>query len=139
MGQIRAQVSDKLGLGFVGPELGATRFPAGSRGPVVLTSGTRGPVAWTATVSDREGNLLRSRSGTADAGTLISTSWDLTDAAGEPVPNGTYLVRLTGSGAGDRALPWSTEVVVGSSACRGTPLQRAACLAARRAPAAGTG
>jgi hypothetical protein len=37
MGQIREQVSAKLGLGFVDPELGATRFSTGSRGPVVLT------------------------------------------------------------------------------------------------------
>ena len=134
MGEIRKQVSDKLGLGFVGPELGASRYTAGSSGPVVLTAAARGPVSWTATVSDREGNLLQSRSGTASATTPISTSWDLTDAAGQPVPHGTYLVRLTGSGGGDRALPWSTQVVVGSVACRGTPLQRAACRAARRAP-----
>ena len=139
MGQIREQVSAKLGLGFVGPELAATRFPTGSRGPVVLRSTARGPVSWTATVSDREGNLLQSRSGTAGPGSTIGTTWDLTDATGQPVPNGAYLVRLTGSGGGDRALPWSTEVVVGAVACRGTPLQRAACLAARRAPASGPG
>jgi hypothetical protein len=139
MGQIREQVSAKLGLGFVGPELGATRYPTGSSGPVVLTSSTRGPVSWTATVSDREGNLLQSRSGTARPDSPVSTRWDLTDAAGQPVPSGTYVVRLTGSGVGDRALPWSTEVVVGAVACRGTPLQRAACLAARRAPVAGSG
>jgi hypothetical protein len=139
MGQIREQVSAKLGLGFVGPELAATRFSTGSRGPVVLRSTARGPVSWTATVSDREGNLLQSRSGTAGPGSTIGTTWDLTDATGQPVPNGAYLVRLTGSGGGDRALPWSTEVVVGAVACRGTPLQRAACLAARRAPASGPG
>ena len=139
MGQIREQVSAKLGLGFVGPALASTRLSTGSRGPVVLRSTARGPVSWTATVSDREGNLLQSRSGTAGPGSQVSSSWDLTDATGQPVPNGTYLVRLTGSGGGDRALPWSTEVVVGAVACRGTPLQRAACLAARRAPVAGPG
>jgi len=139
MPQIREQVSAKLGAGFVDPQLGAARFSAGSRGPVVLTAATRGPLAWTATVSDRDGNLLQSRSGNARAGQSIATSWDLTDAQGGPVPNGRYLVRLTGSGGGDRALPWSTEVVVGPTACRGTPLQRAACLAARRAPVADAG
>ena len=139
MGQFREQVSAKLGLGFVGPELSATRLSTGSQEPVVLRAATRGPVSWTATVSDREGNLLQSRSGTASAAAPITTGWDLTDAAGLPVRSGTYVVRLTGSGGGDRALPWSTEVVVGAAACRGTPLQRAACLAARRAPVAAPG
>ena len=131
MGQIRQQVSDKLGLGFVDPALAASRFSTGAAGPAVLRAAARSTVSWTATVSDAQGALLQSRSGTAGPGRPISTSWDLTDAAGQPVPNGTYVVRLTGSGGGDRALPFSTEVVVGAASCRGTPLQRAACWAAR--------
>jgi hypothetical protein len=139
MGQIRQQVSAKLGAGFVDPELGASRFSTGSRGPAVLTAGTRVPLAWTATVTDADGTLLRSRSGRALRGQAITLSWDLSDARGAPVPNGRYRFRLTGSGDGDRALPYSTEVVVGPAACRGTPLQRAACAAASRVPVAAPG
>lgn len=45
---------------------------------------------------------------------------------------GTSLLRLTGSGEGDGALPWSTQVVVAGKACRGTPRQRVACTTDKR-------
>ena len=129
LGDLRAQASRKLGAGFVDPALagGTTTYARGSKGPVVLSSSARGALQWTATVSDSAGELLQTRVGSVAAGGTLTSSWDLTDAAGEPVKPGTYVVRLTGSGEGDRALPWSRQVVVKGKPCRGTPLQRAAC------------
>jgi hypothetical protein len=131
---VRSQVAEKLGAGFADPVLtGGAMHARGSRGPVTLTAHSLGPLEWTATVGDSAGNLLRTATGAAVMrGDEVSLTWDLTDAAGEPVRPGTYVLRLTGSGVGDRALPYATQVVVKAEACRGAPLQRAKCKAKRR-------
>ncbi len=133
MGTIRQQVAEKLGVGFADPVFsGGKEHPRGSSGPVTATARTLGEVDWTTTVEGPDGAVLRSSSGRNTGGEPVSLQWDLTDAAGKPVQPGAYRVRLAGSRDGDRALPYEVKVVVGEPVCRGNPLERARCKAARR-------
>ena len=132
---IRAGVSDGLGVGFVDPVVeGATEVPRGSRGPVAVTAAVRGAreLDWAFTVRDSSGGVLRTGRGSTAEGDDPAGAWDLTDVAGEPVRPGRYELELEGSTDDDRALPLVVEVVVEGTPCRGTPLQRALCKAARR-------
>ena len=127
---IRDQVSAELGAGFVSPVLsGGTQFALRARGPVTVQAGTLGDTAWSATVTDRAGSVLRSASG---SGGTAQLTWDLTDPTGTPVKPGTYVLKLTGTWGEDTALPYAETVVVAAPLCRGTPLQRATCRAAVR-------
>ncbi|MEX2289333.1 MAG: N-acetylmuramoyl-L-alanine amidase [Mycobacteriales bacterium] len=133
MDQIRAQVAEKLGAGFVEPEFtGGTAHLRGSRGPVALSARTLGALDWTSTVSDSEGEVLQTTSGATTGSELVSTTWDLTDENGRAVRPGTYVLRISGSRDGDRALPYAVEVVVKGIVCRGSPLERAKCKAVKR-------
>ena len=133
MADIRTQVTERLGAGFVAPELiGATAHLRGSRGPVTLSATTIGQLDWTFTVQDSEGNLLRTASGISTDGELLSNTWDLTDDTGRGVRPGTYRMQLTGSRDGDPALPYAKQVLVREDPCRGSPLERALCRTARR-------
>jgi hypothetical protein len=133
MDMIRAATAEKLGAGFADPVLsGGDTHKRGSRGPVTLDARTIGPLEWTMTVGDSEGNLLRTVNGVTLDSEPLSTSWDLTDQGGRSVRPGTYVLRLSGSRPGDRALPFATQVVVEPESCRGTPMQRALCRADQR-------
>ena len=61
------------------------------------------------TVLTDAGAVVRTFPGTTPD--TVDVSWDLTDAAGLPVPPGRYMLRLTGTSAdGDTALPWTSVV-----------------------------
>ena len=133
MGAIRSMVSEKLGAGFVEPSYsGDTQYLRGARGPVSVSARTLGPMDWTITVGDSFGNVLRTTSGVTTGSETISASWDLRDGNGRAVRAGTYVLRMTGSRDGDRALPYARQVVVKETSCRGTPLERARCRSVRR-------
>jgi hypothetical protein len=133
MSAIRSMVSEKLGAGFVEPSYtGDSAYLRGAPGPVAVSARTLGPLDWTITIGDSLGNLLRTTSGATTGSERISTEWDLRDEAGKPVRAGTYVIRMTGSRDGDRALPYARQVVVKEEACRGTPLKRARCRSLRR-------
>ncbi|MCW2681774.1 MAG: N-acetylmuramoyl-L-alanine amidase, family 2 [Frankiales bacterium] len=133
MDTIRQQVAQKLGDGFVDPVFtGGREHPRGARGPLTATARTRGPLDWTATVEDADGAVLRTSSGRNDGGGPVSLSWDMTDADGLSVRPGTYVMRLSGAGDGDRALPYQARIVVKGVVCRGNPLERARCNAKKR-------
>ena len=133
MAAIRSMVSEKLGAGFVEPSYsGAAQYLRGEPGPVTLRARTLGPLDWTITVGDSLGNVLRTTSGTTTGSETISASWDLKDESGRPAAAGTYVLRMSGSRDGDRALPYARQVVVKDLACRGTPLARARCRSIRR-------
>jgi hypothetical protein len=112
MSTIRTAINTMLGTAFVDPTISATRVPAGSTTPITVRATARNAPSWTLDISTPVGTTVRSWTGTA--ADPIAATWDLTDATGEPVPVGAYVVTLTGSAAdGDSALPWSTTVVVG--------------------------
>ena len=128
---LRHDVATVLGVGFVDPVVtGGTEHELGSRGPVGVRAGTFGHLAWTATVTDGAGTVLRRSEGTGGEAAL---SWDLTDTQGAPVRPGRYEMRLTGSDGADPALPVTATVLVANPACRGSPLARALCRARLRA------
>ena len=131
MPAIRQAVAAELGAAFVGPTFeGSPTQPFGSPGPVRVRAGTVGGLAWSGTVVDPRGTVLRRVTG---AGGEAALTWDLTDAAGRPVRGGTYVLRLDGSGGGEAALPFTRSVVVEPSPCRRGPLGRAMCTALLRA------
>jgi hypothetical protein len=113
MSAIRTAVSGYLGTAFVDPSVSATRVPVGSTTPLTIkAAGSLNAPAWTIDVSTVVGTTVRSWTGTADA--PITASWDYTDAAGLPVPIGSYVVTLRGTSAdGDTALPFSASVTIG--------------------------
>jgi hypothetical protein len=114
MGTIRSAISGFLGTAFVDPSISAVRVPVGSTAPVsIRAASTRNAPTWKLDIATSLGTAVRSWTGTA--ADPIAASWDLTDAAGEPVPVGAYIVTLSGTSAdGDSALPWVTTVVVGA-------------------------
>ena len=129
--RLRAAVATLLGAGFVDPVVtGGTEHEVGSRGPVAVRAGTLGRLAWTGTVADQAGQVLRRVEGNGSEAVL---SWDLTDPRGRAVRPGLYEMRLAGSDGNEPARPFSVTVVVGDAACRGTPLARALCRARLRA------
>lgn len=133
MGALRQQVADKLGAGLVDPVFtGGKEHEPGARGPLTATARTLGELDWTTTVQDADGAVLRTASGRNADGEPLALTWDLTDEAGRPVRPGAYLLRLAGSRDGDRALPYEVRVVVKGQVCRGNPLERARCKAAKR-------
>jgi uncharacterized protein with LGFP repeats len=133
MDSIRTQVADKLGAGFVQPTFtGEAAHLRGSRGPVSLSARTLGSLDWTITIGDSEGKLIRTTSGATAGSETVSTTWDLTDETGRAVRPGTYVLRISGSRDGDRALPYAKQVIVKAESCRGNPLERARCKAAGR-------
>ena len=133
MDDIRRLASDALGAGFVHPVVtGGREHVRGARGPVTVSARTRTPLEWTTTVEDTVGTVLHTATGVAAVQDPVSVSWDLADAAGRPVQPGTYLLRLTGTFEGDRALPYVVRVVVKATKCRGAPLDRARCTTTTR-------
>jgi hypothetical protein len=128
---LREDVTTLLGAGFADPAVtGGTKHELGSRGPVEVRAHTLGQLAWTGTVTDEAGTVLRRSEGSGGEAVL---SWDLTDAEGAPVRPGTYEMRLTGSDGADPALPFTATVIVANPACRGGALARALCRARLRA------
>jgi hypothetical protein len=133
MGTIREQVAQKVGATFVDPVVtGGVQHPRGGRGPVTATARTLGTFDWTSTVEAADGTVLRTASGRNDTGEPVAVSWDLTDPQGGSVRPGRYVLRLTGSRDGERARPYQVQVEVEAATCRGNPLARARCKAAKR-------
>jgi hypothetical protein len=113
MGAIRTAINGFLGTAFVNPVASATRVPLGSTTPIKVSATARNAPSWTLDITTTAGAPVRSFAGTPDQ--PISASWDLTDAAGVPVPPGSYTLRLQGSSLdGDTALPWTSTVLIGS-------------------------
>jgi hypothetical protein len=132
MDEIREQTAQRLGAGFADPTLtGGMVHSTGSSGPVTLTARTLGDLDWAMTVQNGDGSVLQQTTGVTTGSETVSASWDLTDGEGEPVEPGDYLLRLSGSRAGDQALPFTQRVTV-RDGCRGSPLDRALCRSSRR-------
>ena len=129
--EIRAAVAAEIGAALVDPVFdGAPTVPVGATGTVAVRARTIGGLAWSGTVVDASGAVLRRVSGTGGEAAL---AWNLTDDAGRPVRRGTYVLRLDGSAGGKPALPYARTVVVAPETCGGTPLARAVCRAQQRA------
>ncbi len=78
-------------------ELGVnTPNPATSTTAIDFTVAESGLV--TIEISDVYGNVVRTINAEARGGNQTSVNWDLTDAEGAPVANGTYIYKLIGNG-----------------------------------------
>jgi hypothetical protein len=133
MDLIRQDVAGKLGAGFVDPVFtGGREHEQGDRGPLTATARSRGELDWTTVVEDAAGSVVRTMSGFAAAGEPVTLAWDLADEGGRAVRAGVYVLRLTGSSNGDRALPYEVRVTVRGQVCRGNALQRARCRPVKR-------
>ena len=125
---VRHAVATELGAGFVDPVVsGGTKHQVGEAGAVRLDAGTLGDLAWTATVTDSSGAVLRSASG---SGGQVSLLWDITDTTGAPARPGEYLLRLRGGDDSGVARDFTERMT--APICRGTSLQRARCRIASR-------
>lgn len=107
--QVRAAVDDRIGPGFVDPQVSTSTAYVGRSTPIVLTAGITHPATWTVQVSDAAGAPVRTFTG-VDA-TTVRASWDFTDALGLPVPPGVYTMRLVDvDAAGRSGLPYTAEI-----------------------------
>ena len=133
MGEIRTAVDQKLGAGWVDPVFtGSSQQRDRRTEDVSVSATTRGPLSWSTTVETSDGTVLRNDVGLSTDDSPVTVSWDLTDESGNPVEPGRYYLRMSGSTAGDRALPLEREIVVKPQVCRGSSLDRARCRSALR-------
>lgn len=101
--QIRSQVKQYLGAGFLEPSLSAAKFPFPASS-LRVRAGSLTALSWTArlTRSCAPGVLVE-RSGSSLAGGRIDAELLLRDAAGAPLPPGSYQLTLTGRNGTDPA------------------------------------
>ncbi len=108
---LRQQVLTDMGAGLVAPAAVVTvPRSLSSGGSVQVTSGMIAAGSWQLAVQDGSGDIVRTMSGT---GSTISTTWDMTDDGGDPVPAGVYQLTLTSTQNGALARAWATTVSVG--------------------------
>ncbi len=70
------------------------------------------PGTWQLAVLNGSNATVRTLSG---SGSDVQASWDRTDSAGRPVPDGPYRLVLTSQQNGEDADPWSTKIELGKS------------------------
>jgi len=120
---IRAGVVSAMGAGFVAPAVNAPSAQM-ANGSYTVNAGAVTNESWTLTVSGADGTPVSTVTGTASRNAAVNAIWNLTDAAGVPVPPGTYTLTLSGANsAGQPALPWSTAVTVTSPFTLSVPTQ----------------
>ncbi|MDQ1747591.1 MAG: hypothetical protein QOD07_1854 [Frankiaceae bacterium] len=109
---IRSAVKSLIGAGLVAPTVSPTSIRMLSGQAVSVHSGVLRSQAWTLTVTNSTGNVVRSLTGSATPTAPIAGTWDGTDDLGAPVPPGTYTVLLSSTTSSSSALPYSTKVTV---------------------------
>jgi hypothetical protein len=120
---IRTATRQLMGAGLVGPSASTTTAQM-ANGRVTIAAGALTAETWTLSVADATGVVVRTLTGAATRATDITTTWDLTDDAGAPVPPGSYTLTLSAVDAdGATALPWSTAFTVSPPVTLSVPAQ----------------
>lgn len=110
---IRAATTAKMGPGMVNP----TANPAAwAGGPMSITATTNAPIAWSMSISNACGTVVRNLSGQQEAAGPLQIDWDQRDDSGNQVPPGAYTISMNASAGGQALYPW-----VGSGRITATP------------------
>jgi SpoIID/LytB domain protein len=81
-----------------------------------ITATTNAPVAWSLSISNACGAVVRNLSGQQDAAGPLQIDWDQRDDAGNQVPPGAYTISMNANAGGQALYPW-----VGSGRITATP------------------
>ncbi len=100
---IRAATTAKMGAGMVNPTANPAAWAAG---PMSITASTNAPLAWSMSISNRCGQVVRNLSGQQDAPGAVQIDWDQRDDAGNQVPPGMYTVSMNATAGGQPLYPW---------------------------------
>ncbi len=103
---IRAMVAAKMGVTMFNPTVAAA-VPYAAPTPIVVNTSTTAPLAWTMSVRNKCGDVVRTLAGQQEAGGGLSVGWDKLDDAGQPVPPGSYTLTLAGASGSDATYPWT--------------------------------
>ena len=121
---IRAGVRDAMAAGFVAPTQSASAIRMAG-GVLRVRAAVIAKQTWKLTVTDAEGAVVQTTSGTASRSNTAVASWDLRGTDGLPVLPGEYRLQLTGgTAAGATAVPWSSTVTVTPPVALTVPAQR---------------
>jgi hypothetical protein len=124
LGSIRTGIRDVMAAGFVAPSQSAPAIRMAG-GVLKVRAAVIAKQTWTLTVTDVDGAVVRTTSGTASRSTKAVAAWDLRGDDGLPVLPGEYRLQLTGgTAAGATAVPWSSTVTVTPPVALSVPAQR---------------